>query len=761
MDPRLSGDRGTIASLASADVLRRQEASPAPVYVASLGCHELHLNGKRGGDHVLDPAQSDFGRRLHYVTHDVTGDIREGRNVVGLWLGRGWYWKGIRLVTQDKPAVLANLVIRYDDGSTQTVATDTSWLSGENPISSQGDVGNAGGAFGIECYDARKEQQGWDTESFAAASWRPATAVDVPPMELSAQMVQPNRTTEVLTPIEVTRLGPSDYLFDMGTNITGGFRLNLRGDPGRTVEFAYYASHLRVNPKPDENMGQTDRHVCSGGDGESFRTRFGYRAFQFERVSGLSCVPAIQDAEARLTHTDMPDVSSFDCSDEVMNRLYRITKHTFGCLTLGGIQVDCPHRERLGYGAEGQASMEQALCNFDAAAFYTKRARDFLDGQDSKTGMVHYTAPMWIHSGGGPARGGACIVFPWRTYLYYEDRRILEEHCDSMRHWIAFLDSKARDGLLEYFPIPPDMGQNMWNFLGDWASPRRGDDTLPCSGHWPTAEESGVFNSCYYYQSVSLVARIAAVLGEPDEADLYRKKAESIRGAINRTALDPERGRYTRGERQQTHLAYPLLLGIVPEEHREEVLENLVEDIVTTRDGHLDVGVLGSLYLIEELLKEGRSDLIYLMATRNTWPGWGNMLALGATTLWEHWLPGDSSIHGSFLSIGAWFLQGTGGIRLDESAPGFRRFAVDPAIIEGLTHASAWRTDGARMYLDVIVPSNTSASVHLPALSPGDVREGGEPATRVAGVAFVGMHRGKAVFSVGSGAYHFVSERRE
>jgi len=86
---------------------------------------------------------------------------------------------------------------------------------------------------------------------------------------------------------------------------------------------------------------------------------------------------------------------------------------------------------------------------------------------------------------------------------------------------------------------------------------------------------------------------------------------------------------------------------------------------------------------------------------------------------------------------------------------------VDPAIIEGLTHASAWRTDGARMYLDVIVPSNTSASVHLPALSPGDVREGGEPATRVAGVAFVGMHRGKAVFSVGSGTYHFVSERRE
>jgi hypothetical protein len=738
----------------------------ATLYVASLGYHAVYLNGRRVGDHVLDPVQSDYSRRVYYVTHDVSGQVATGDNAIGAALGKGWYWRGIRGVTQDRPALLAQLVITHADGSRTCVATDTTWRTADGPVSVPAACRNAGGDFGTECHDARREQPGWNTASFEDSAWQPAVAVEVPPVQLSAQMVQPNRVAATFRPVSVRQLGPGECLFDLGTNLTGWFRLSVRGRPGDEIGLAYFAGHLGKDNPLREDFGQADRYVCRGAQGEAFCSQFNYRAFRYVKVTGLSYTPKAEDARALLITTDTRATGDFECSDAMLNRLHRVVVHTHRCLTLGAIQVDCPHRERLGYGAEGQASSEQALYNFDMAAMYAKWARDFGDGQDPASGLVYYTAPFRIHSGGGPAWSGALIVYPWQNYLYYGDRRVLADQYEAMCRWLDFLGSKTTDGILQPHGIRSEQ-PGLWEFLGDWASPRRKQDTLPCSGHWTTADENLRFNNFHYCLQVSLAGKIAGVLGKEADARRHAARAEAIKQAVNRRFFDPRAGRYSPGEQQQTLLAFPLLLDIVPAEHRLRVADNLEKDIVDTRAGHLDFGVLGSHYALRALTRENRSDLVYRMVAQESWPGWGNQVHDGATTLWEHWIPGDSSIHNSFLSIGGWFYAGLAGIRPDPEGPGFQKIVIRPAPVGNLTWVRAsyesvggrirshWKKADGALTLEVAIPPGAMATVYVPTTAAQSVTEGGKPAAQAEGVRLLRTEPGAAVFEVSSGEYAF------
>ena len=79
----------------SAPILRKTFVVPKPVlrarlYVCGLGYHEALLNGERLGDAVLEPGQTDYDRRCFYVVHDVTRELKQGSNALGVWLGDGW-----------------------------------------------------------------------------------------------------------------------------------------------------------------------------------------------------------------------------------------------------------------------------------------------------------------------------------------------------------------------------------------------------------------------------------------------------------------------------------------------------------------------------------------------------------------------------------------------------------------------------------------------------------------------------------------------
>lgn len=764
--PSSSGQDGLTLPLLRKHFVLDRPVRRAILYIASLGYHRVDLNGRKVGDHEFDSVQSDYRRRVYYVAHDVTAELVRGQNVIGVGLGKGWYWKGIGGVSQDNPSLRLELIVDFADGTQRRVASDTSWRTAVAPVRMVGGRRNAGGDFGVEVYDARQEQPGWNRVGFDDSAWQPAEAIPSPPIACSAQMIAPNRVIARLPVLAIHEPAPGKYVLDFGKNLTGRLRMKVAGTSGTQIGFTYFASHTGEVKKLTESFGQADRYICRGGSDEEFSSQFNWRGFRFVKVTGLARRPLETDSVAELIATDLPRTGLFECSDAVLNRLDELVVHTHQCITLGGIQVDCPHRERLGYGAEGQAGIVQAVYNFDAAAFYAKWTRDFQDGQDPTSGLVYHTAPFRIHSGGGPAWPGACIVYPWNVYLFYGDRRVLADAYPSMRRWLAWLEAQSTDGLLRPYGLPK---MNIWQFLGDWASPRRADDTQPCNGHWPSAAENQVFNDLHHYLQVTLAARIAAILGHADDARSYRERASAIREAINRASFDPKTATYTRGEQQQTYLAFPLWLDVVPAEHRQRVSQNLVADIVERRAGHLDFGVLGGVYTLAALEREGRSDLTYNMVTRPDGPGWRQMMDQGATTLWEHWRPGDSSIHNSYLAIGGWFYSGLAGIAPDPNEPGFRRVIVRPQPVPGLswvkasyagmygTIESRWRVEGRRFTLQTTIPPGSSATVCVPATSVDCVTESGGLAGSAVGVRPMGMEAGRAVFQVEAGRYQFVS----
>lgn len=749
-----------------------QEIQSATLYASSLGLHEVFLNGRRVGDHVFDPIESDYRRRVYYVTHDVTDMLAAGENVLGVALGYGWYRQPCLGVTMDRPALRLQLAITYRDGSRRMVLSDGTWKTSFGPRALQGNWKYRD--FGGECYDARREQPGWNQKGFDDVAWLSAATVEVPPLTLSAQMVPPNRVGSPLRPIAVSEFGPGEYLVDVGRNLTGWFRLALTEPAGREITLQYSASHDPGDNPWQETFGQSDHYLCREGRQE-FCSQFQWRSFRYVKLSGLSRKPSLDEMMALPIGTDLTPAAAFRSSDDRLNRLYDIVLHTHRCLTLNAIQVDCEHRERLGYGAEAQVGAESAMVNFEAAPLFTKWARDFADGQDA-TGVFPTIAPAHIPIGGGPAWSGAGLALPWLVHLYYGDRRILAEHYDAIGRWLGFLEQHSQGDLLQ--PYGPKGGHECMEFLADWASPPLDSElSTPCgrldSGrghrpqHWLTEREKLVFNNCYYYLQVSQAAQIARLLGKTSDAERHAAKAEAIQQAFNRVCFDPQHNRYTPGPQQQSYLAFALLLDLVPPGHRDQVLKNLVDDIVTVHQGHLDFGVLGSYYTLASLVRERRSDLIYPMTVQRTAPSWGHMVDRGATTLWEYWYPERSSVHSSYLAIGSWFFQGLAGIQPDPEQPGFQRVLLRPQVVPGLdwvqAHCdtprgrvgSSWKVEKGQFDWEVAIPANTTALVFVPARDLATIREGNRPVEEAEGIKLLRQDPDAVVLQVESGDYRF------
>lgn len=694
----------------------------AVAYVASIGYHELYVNGKKVGDRVLTPSISDLSQRVRYVTYDVSAHLREGKNVVAIWAAPGWA-DFLELKVADKPLVLAQVEILEPDGKSMQIVSDATWKTHPSPLSPIGNWAVPG--FGGESYDAGREVPGWNTAELDDSSWK-AAGVFSPKVHLSAEMVEPNRRVETLSPVKITSPEPFVCRIDMGRNYAGWFEIHIKGRPGKKAT-------LEFSERPSENItyGQVSEYVF-GPTGEGvFSHRFNHAASRWVTIRGLSAMPRVEDVRGYLVTTDCRRVGRFECSNVLMNRIYETTVWTYRSLTLGGYVVDCPHRERRGYGGDAHATMETAMTNFAAGAFFTKWLQDWRDVQQPN-GDLPYTAPTYS-GGGGPAWSGICVTLPWQVYLHYGDQRILEQSYPAMKRWIAFLDTKAKNNLLQPWG-------GIWDFLGDWVPPGKGQNP----GERVDERSTLLFNNCYYLDNVTTAAKVAKILGKTDDAATYSKKAAAISKAIQANFFNAKDNSYGCGE--QLYEAIPLLVGVTPDSLRAAVLNRLQQQIVVNAKGHLDTGIHGTYYLIKSLLGQDRNDLIFLMANQKDFPSWGHMLEQGATTIWEQWDGQNSLLHSSFLSIGSWFIEGIAGIQLDPTKPGYHHFTVRPGIVGDLTWAKGehdslygriktdWRLSDGWLTLTVDVPVNTSATVIIPTQDPTTVTESDRPATQSPGV---------------------------
>ncbi|MEI6075053.1 MAG: family 78 glycoside hydrolase catalytic domain [Verrucomicrobiota bacterium] len=718
-----------------------------------MGFYELYVNGKKVGPNVMGPALSDYQKRSLYETYDLAPYLRKGRNCIGLWLSRGWYLK-YKIDRKPNPSVQHNTAIARLQldmivaGHPLRIVTDGEWRCKSSGRSLLGPW--LWNKMGGELVDARQDDPRWSDPEATNGDWYPVKEISAPAIPADAQKCPPMRVLKTIRAISCTKLADGKYQLDFGTELTGWLKLRVPGKAaGDTITIQYADKLDRL-----QTYNQMDRFICAGKPGEEFCSKFNYHGFRWAIIEGLAAAPELADAEAQSIGADFETRGDFECSSEMLNHMHKVNLWTIRCLSQGGYLSDCPHRERLGYG-DGQVSIESCMMNFMMQPFYDKWSTDWCDGADPDTGYIPHTAPQGI-GGGGPAWGGAAEALTWRNYLYYQDTSILTRNIEACRRHIAAIEGHAKDGIVRNLGGP-------WGFIGDWVAPGRGMDT----NNRPPPNAAALFNNCYLIYLREQWAQMADVLGRHDEAKVCRAESEHLRPLIHAAFYDKGKQRYALDE--QSYYLMPLMTGVVPEELRPVFLKKLEECIRSTRKGHLDTGMLGTYFLMNYLMEIGRNDLLWLVVTQKDYPGWGFMIDQGATTWWEQWNGYWSQIHSCFTSLDGWFFQGVAGIRPDESEPGFKKIIIKPAVVGDLTRVkcyhdspygrivSNWNLEGQKLTMEVIIPANTTATVHVPATDAGSVSESGKPAAKDAGVKFLRIENGAAVYAVGSGTYRFES----
>ncbi len=735
----------------------------ATMYVAPLGYFELYVNGQKVGNEVLAPAVSNFSKRSYYRTYDVTDCLKKGVNSLGIWMGTGWYHPGLPGVKNDSPVVRAQLELS-GHGIERSIATNTSWQTKPSERKLLGQW--RWGKFGGEQVDARQVDGQWWSAQDSTEGWAPVVEVDVADVPCTAQTCAGNVRLPVIKPKSVERLDKDTVLVDFGTNLTGLMEMTFRHlKPGQTISMYY--GDLDGRQKDDAwrakqtrqgfaVYGQFDEFISAGASEEQFKNVFNYHAFRYVLVEGLPYVPNKADMAAVPVETQVAETGQFTCSNALYNRIHEMVRWTYRCLNLGGQTVDCPHRERLGYG-DGQTIMDTGCFNFDAAALYAKWSRNWWDEQ-TEDGFVPFTAPCPHSTGGGPAWGAMCVMVPWKTYLFSNDRRLLEEGYPYMKKYMDYLNGHCEDGVLQdIFP-----GEK-WPNLGDWVPPRKGMDT----SHWPDTASRRFFNNCYRVHLLQIVQTVAGLLGKDGDADVFEQDMRVAQRKIHQAWFDPKSNTYANGE--QPYLIFPLKTGVTPEHLSKAVFAQFVETLLGTDKGHLNTGMIGTQIMTDYLLEIDRNDLVDTMVNKTTYPGWGYMVEKGATTCWEQWNGYYSQIHSCFPYIGGWFYRGLAGIRWDAETPGFKHVILRPSLVKSVDWVkcsyngpygqivSNWKLKTGSFVWDITVPVNSTATVHVPAGHVRRIKEGDNTLQEVDGVTFLRMQEGHAVLQVESGTYRFTS----
>jgi alpha-L-rhamnosidase len=699
------------------------EVVAARAYVTARGLYELHINGARVGDDVFTPGWTDYRKRIQYQVYDVTAALRSGDNAVGLVLGDGW-WAGKiawfdRLQNGTESSALMQLEIELADGTVERIVTDAAWRAAVGPcLWSDLLMG--------EAYDARRALPGWDQADFDDSSWT-AAAIEAPlpgeQVALVATRAPAVRRTQELVPQSVTEPTPGAWVFDLGQNMVGRVRLNVRGPAGTVVRIRHaemcnpdgtiYTQNLR-------HAAATDFFVLAGvAGGEVYEPAFTFHGFRYVEVTGLPEAPDLAAVTGVVLQSDLDPTGTFECSNELVNQLQRnIVWGQRGNFLEA--PTDCPQRdERLGWLGDAQVFAATASWNMDVAPFFTKWMQDVIDGQHS-SGLFPDVAPLIAGDvdRGAPAWADAGVIVPWTVYRWFGDERILERCFPAVAKFVDGLAEAASDELVRLTPGKYE--------YGDWLANE-------------AATPKDLIATCYFAESTRLAARMAEVLGRDDDAKRYQALWEDIRRAFNEGFVTPA-GRVV--GHTQTSYVLALVFNLLDEAGREIAMRHLVADIKARAD-HLSTGFLGVGHLLPVLADGGAVDVAYKLLLQDTFPSWLYSIKQGATTIWERWdgwtdTAGfqtwhmNSFNHYSLGSVGAWLYRDVAGIGLDPAVAGYRHAVIRPRPGGGLTwargsyrsvvgtFASAWRLseDGAEFSLDVTVPVGATAAVHLPDGSP-------------------------------------------
>ncbi|RYY54526.1 MAG: hypothetical protein EOO09_13995 [Chitinophagaceae bacterium] len=728
-----------------------KEVAKARAYMAGIGYYELEVNGKKVGDHVLDPATSDFSKRVYYSTYDIKPFLTK-ENVLVVAVAPGWY---------GMPKLRMQVEITFADG-TQEIINSTSVRN-----VTLGPVISAGILDG-EAYDARQEKPEWNLPSdtiihgLPNQTWGVAPVVEPPGGIMSAAQLEPIKVVESFKPVSVKEVLPGVYVFDAGQNMAGWAKIRVKGTKGEKITMKFSETLYENGTVNQENLRTafaTDTYIMKGGDTEEWEPRFTYHGFRYFQVEGLKTKPSLNDYTVRRVRSDVEPAGKFNCSNDLLNRINQMVARTEAS-NLHSIPTDCPQRdERMGWMNDLTVRIEQAVYNFNLHRLYAKFITDVGDTQ-GKEGDIKDTAPYKV--GGVPADpvSASFLLLASKSYEYYGNTEIITQHYTKMKGWVDFLDSRSKDGIVEY------------SYYGDWSPPAEFGQKGAAYGAISVNTPGPLMSTGYYYYTARLMSEMAAVVGKTADQKKYADMAATAMKAFNDKFWDEKVGGY--GSNNQSCNSFAVFLGVVSKDRLPRVIDNLVKN-VEQYNYHLTTGNLCTKYLLEALTENGRGDVAFRIATQTTYPSWGYMLEKGATTLWERWeyeTGGSMNSHNHPMmgSVGSWLYKYILGILPDVASPGFDKFTIRPYILSGLDFAngeyksvkglvkSSWRKINGSVVMDITVPANSVATVYIPTKDAASITANKKKITGDKSIRFLRNEGESAVYEVGSGDYSFTSK---
>jgi alpha-L-rhamnosidase len=386
--------------------------------------------------------------------------------------------------------------------------------------------------------------------------------------------------------------------------------------------------------------------------------------------------------------------------------------------------------------------------NYDVANMYRKWQYDHND-ICHENGYVPPVVPSRFDGPtiNGPWWGGMIVYNVAKLYEYYHDTAIISDSYEPMKRYIGYLGSIANNNVVE------------WG-LGEWMEPFRAN----MNDARPTTTPVPLTSTVAYYHFTQTMRFFAEMLGKPEDVMYFSKLAAAIKDSYNKRFFNEQTGVYAQGSQAGQLLS--LKYGLVPEGKQQLAIDRL-KDFIAARDGYLSTGFVGTPILLTTLSDLGLSKEAYIMATKEGYPGWFDMVfKKGNSVMKENWEGGLVQMPSLAGPIGHWFFYSLAGIRNVPGKPAFEEVIIKPDVLDNLTWASGtfqsprgtivskWKKQADNYELQVTIPANTSAQVYLPTTDAAAIRESGKPITGK-DIRIEKTEQNNTILRIGSGTYHF------
>ena len=696
-----------------------KEIKNASLLITSAGYYVAFINNNRVGKNVLDPAWTDYSKKIYYSEYDITTLVQNGKNSVGVTIGNGFYnplplkmWGRINLrneLSTGKPKFISKLIITYQDGTSQEIVSDSSWKFTYGPI-----IKNS--VYLGTHYDANKEIRGWKSPDFDDSLWENVDVSESPGGKLEKSFFPPVQIVKEIIPKEIYSKDKGAWIVDMGENFTGTYKIKINGSQGDTISFrfgerVYEDGSLNTmtavtgqikrkgvgGPGAPEIAWQGGSYIIGDDTSIWYKPEFTYHAYRYMEIIGLNKKPKINEVFGLSMHTNVRNENAISTSSDLLNSIQNAVERTF-LANLISVQSDCPAREKFGYGGDLNATSESFIYNFDMQTIYRKTIYDWIDAMNDSVFVD--TAPYVGIKYCGLSWESAFLITQYYLYLYYDDKEIIKELYSINDEW---MDKAAR--------IHPE------GIVDAGLSDHESLEPVP-------VELTGTL---HYLQSARIMKLFSQLVGNNSNEEKYDKLSKKLEEIVKTRFWDqPVLGEINR----QTLFSSLLYHDIIPEDEIEFAKDSLIKALKSGPSGHFTTGIFGTKYILESLSKYISPEIVFDVVNSTKYPGWGHMIDQGATTIWETWKESDnyfSNNHPMFGVVTEWYYRWLGGIRPDPNNPGFKEFILNPSTPKGLDHVessyhspygkivSNWKKQSSGSYIyNFEIPEGTTANVYLP-----------------------------------------------